>query len=458
MLWVPKECQIIIRDFIMDKPKCNIWAAMGVGKSSAALSAADIMWLAGSQFHPLLILAPRRVARSVWPGEINKWDHLQGMTVSRILGDPSERIAGLMKEADVYTMNYENVEWLVDIVGKKRWPFKWIIADESTHLKGFRIRHGGKRAAALSIIAKSVQRWVNLTGTPLPNGYQDLWGQAWFLDHGQRLGHSYTAFHDRWFTTDQYTRATTLKSEAGGPEIINLLSDITLSMRAADWFDCDEPVPMPVLFDLPAKAQRIYNDMESELYAELGNNVSVEAMAQAAASIKCAQIASGAVFTDEHGNWTEIHDAKIRMLKEIIDETNGQPLLVGYYFKHDLIRLKKAFPEARELRTEQDEDDWNAGKVAIGLGHPGSIGHGLNLQDGGCIVVFFSQTWNLEWMLQFIQRVGPVRQLQSGHPRPVLVFYIMARNTTDEIMYARTQGKAAVQDAARSMVNRKRAA
>ena len=457
MLFVPRDYQQITRDFIMDTPKCNVWLDMGMGKTVSSLSAADIMWMAGSQFHPLLVLSPKRVARSVWPGEQRKWDHLCGMRVSPIVGTPAERITGLMRKADVYTLNYENLPWLVETLGKKRWPFKWVIADEATHLKGFRIRHGGKRAAALSMVAKNVHRWVNLTGTPLPNGYIDLWGQQWFIDYGERLGRNHGAYKTRWFDEDVYARTITPKEHAG-PQIMKLLSDVTLSLRAKDWFDFDDPLPMPVYFDLPAKARRHYDEMENDMFTEIGDNISVEAMANSASSSKCAQIASGAVIHDDRGNWVEVHDAKIRLLKEIVEETNGQPLLVGYYFQSDLARLKKAFPHAREIRTEQDEADWNASKISMALGHPASMGHGLNLQDGGCIVVFFSMTWNLEHFLQFIERVGPVRQIQSGHPRPVLVYYILARCTTDEIMYARTESKAATQDAARAMVQRKMAA
>jgi len=456
--WVPGEMQTLIRDFIMEHPKCNVWSDMGSGKTSATLTAADIMWLAGSQFHPLLVLAPRRVARSVWPGECTKWDHLNGLTVSPIIGNPAERISALIKPADVYTMNYENLEWLVDVTdGQNRWPFKWVIADESTHLKGFRIRHGGKRAAALSKVAKLVHRWVNLTGTPLPNGYIDLWGQNYFIDQGAALGRTFGAFKARWFKEDVYAKTITPHAHSG-EQIMQLMAPNTISLRAQDWFDFEDPIPIPVMFDLNRKSRRIYNDMENDMFAELGDDITVEAMANSAVSMKCCQIASGAVFHDDGKTWSEVHDSKIGCLKEIVGETCGQPLLVGYYFKHDLIRLKKAFPHARQLITKQDEDDWNAGKISMLLAHPASMGHGLNLQDGGCIAVFFSQTWNLEHIQQFIERIGPVRQIQSGHPRPVLVYYIMARDTTDEIMYARTQSKAQTQDAARALVNRRRAA
>ncbi len=458
MQFVARDYQEITRDFIIEHKRCNVWLDMGMGKTVSALSAADIMWMAGSTFYPLLVLSPKRVARSVWPGECAKWDHLNGMEVSPILGSPAERISALLKPAEVYTMNYENLEWLVDTLdGQKHWPFKWVIADEATHLKGFRTVHGGKRAAALSKVAKMVSRWVNLTGTPLPNGYIDLWGQQWFVDFGASLGHTFGSFKKRWFKEDVYAK-TIKPHDFAGEQIMQLMAPNTISLRARDYFDFDDPLPLPVYFDLNTKARRIYDSMEDDMFAEIGDNISIEAMANSAASIKCSQIASGAVFHDDGVQWSQIHDGKIGMLKEIVEEVSGQPLLVGYYFKHDLIRLKKAFPHARELLTQQDEDDWNAGKISMLLGHPASMGHGLNLQDGGCIVVFFSQTWNLEHLQQFIERVGPVRQIQSGHPRPVLVYYIMARNTTDEIMFFRTIGKAATQDAGRAMVNRRKAA
>ena len=302
-----------------------------------------------------------------------------------------------------------------------------------------------------------VPRWVNLTGTPLPNGYIDLWGQNWFVDFGAALGRTFGAYKKRWFTEDVYAKTITPHPHSG-EQIMQLMAPNTLSLRAGDWFDFEDPIPVPAYFDLNPKSRRIYDDMEADMFAELGNNITVEAMANSAASIKCSQIASGAVFHDDAGNWTEVHDSKLRVLKEIVEETSGQPLMVGYYFKHDLIRLKRAFPHARELLTQQDEDDWNAGKISMLLAHPASMGHGLNLQDGGCIAVFFSQTWNLEHLQQFVERIGPVRQIQSGHPRPVLVYYIMARNTTDEIMFFRTIGKAETQNAARELVNRRRAA
>jgi hypothetical protein len=204
---------------------------------------------------------------------------------------------------------------------------------------------------------------------------------------------------------------------------------------------------MPVYFDLPYRARKEYISMEDTLYAELGDDIAVEAMTAAAASAKCLQMCNGAVYTDDKKNWVETHDAKLVELEWILDELGDQPVMVSYWFVHDFIRLMKRFPHARVLKTKQDEDDWNAGKIPLLLIHPQSAGHGLNLQDGGCVIVFFAQTWNTELREQVIERIGPVRQMQSGHPRPVLVYDILARNTVDECVQERYYENLTVQTA-----------
>tara|TARA_R100001143_G_C3360997_1_gene135676 strand:- start:10565 stop:11860 length:1296 start_codon:yes stop_codon:yes gene_type:complete len=431
-----------------------------MGKSSTALDAFDLLMLLGSNYFPLLVLAPKRVARDVWSNETAKWDHLQDYKVSPIIGTPKEREAAARKKADIYTINYENIPWLVEFFGRK-WPFRFVIADESTRLKGFRLKHGGKRAAALSRVAKATGRWLNLTGTPLPNGPIDLWGQNWFLDYGHRLGRTFTDFKNRWFDEWEYQVTPRPGAEQ---EIMSLVSDITLSLRAKDWFsDLEDPVPMPVYLDMPPRARSIYEDMEQEMFANLDDELAIETHAPAQRNMKCCQIANGAVYTHdpdagEPPTWQEIHDVKIKAVKDISDETNNTPLMIVYHFQHDRDRLLKAFPEARLFESEQDRQDWNAGKIQKMLVHPDSAGHGLDFQDGGYIAVFFSQTWNLESRQQVIERIGPVRQLQAGHPRPVLSYELLMRDTTDEIMYERVESKASVQDTMRAYRDRKMAA
>ena len=453
MIWTPKEPQVLMRDFIIANPRCNVWADMGIGKTSALLTALDILWLAGSAFHPVLVIAPKRVARDTWGEEGAKWDHLQHLKIVNILGTPEERVTACLTEADVYTTNYENLVWLIEFFGgQKRWPFKVIVADESRKLQGFRIVHGGRRAAALSKIAKITGRWINLTGTPAPEGLTDLWGPNWFIDFGQTLGRTHTAFSGRWFRKDEYGL---VPHPFAQDQIMELIKPFTISLETKDYFkDVEEPVERPVYFDLPPAARKIYNDMEIEMFAQLPEN-EVEAMNAGSKYGKCSQIASGAIYVDDEKNWEVIHNCKITVLKEIMEELCGDPLLVSYHFKHDLARILKAFPQARVYDTKQDSDDWNAGKLPMMLAHAQSAGHGLNWQDGGCNIALFSQIPSLELRMQIIERIGPLRQFQSGHPRPVNVWNIIARDTVNEVDYARAATKAGIQSSIRAYQNRR---
>lgn len=447
MKFAPRPYQKLAAEFMLDTLRCNVWAEMGLGKTSSTLSALSMLRIAGSNLRPALVLAPKRVAESVWPNEIAKWSCFHHMTCSQVLGSPEQRRAALRKRADLYTMNYENIEWLVETLGDK-WPFKVVIADESGRLKGFRLRHGGLRAAALSKVARRTGRWINLTGTPSPNGLLDLWGQNWFVDFGARLGHSFTAFKERWFDENKYERTIDAKPTAM-PEIIERLRDVTFALRAEDWFDLDEPVETSVEIDLPPTARALYEDMERQLFIELGGDLSIEALNGASRSGKCLQITAGAVWDNEEEKaWHPLHDAKIEALRDVVEEAGGEPLLVAYLFRFDRERLLKAFPQARTLEYAHDIDDWNAGRIPMLLIHPASAGHGLNLQDGGHRIVFYSQGWNLEHRLQVIERIGPVRQKQAGHDRLVYITNIVARDTIEtEILLPAMGAKQSVQDA-----------
>lgn len=455
MLWTPRPYQPIARDFIIDTPRCNLWLDMGMGKTVSTLTALDILWLAGSRYWPALVIAPKRVARDTWAPEAAKWEHLKHLRVSAIIGDRKQRCAAAVRKADVYTINYENIPWLVEFFGRKKWPFRIVISDESRKLASFRIRHGGIRAAALSKVAKLTGRWVNLTGTPAPEGLKDLWGPQWFVDFGSSLGFSHGAFAERWFYKTEFGLEARAAAER---EIMDLIAPTTLSMRAKDWIEgYYEPTPRPVYFDLPPKARKIYDDMEVEMFAELDSLTEVEAMNSGSKYGKCSQIASGAIYTDpETKAWEVIHDKKLDCLGEILDELCGDPLLVVYHFKHDLARIQKRYPYMKLYESEQDMHDWNAGKFRGMLVHAASAGHGLNFQDGGCNIAFFSQVPSLELRQQVIERLGPVRQIQAGHPRPVLVWDIIARNTVNEVDYARADTKARRQDAMREYRDRKR--
>lgn len=446
MKFTPRPYQQQIIDRILTQDRVAVWAGMGLGKTSATLTALDILTLV--EPGPALVLAPLRVARSTWPDEVKKWDHLRHLKVQPVIGSAAERRTALMKHAHVYTMNYENLPWLVEHFGES-WPFATVVADESTKLKSFRLRQGGQRAQALGRIAHShVKRFIELTGTPASNGVIDLWGQIWFLDKGQRLGKSFSAFTGRWFrqipTGAGFTQVEILPHSQ--KEIEAALADICVAIRPEDHFDLKEPIVTRVEVDLPEAARDAYDEMHKEMVAEL-NGHQLEAFSAAAKTMKCLQLANGAIYTDEQGNWTEAHKAKLEALEDVIEEAAGAPVLVAYHFKSDLARLKKAFPYGRELdKNPQTLADWNAGRIRLLFAHPASAGHGLNMQDGGNILVFFSLNWNLEEHQQIIERIGPVRQAQAGHDRPVFIYHIVARDTVDELVLERLQSKRSIQD------------
>lgn len=456
MILIPRSYAPEAVRFIIETPRCNIWMDPGMGKTSITLSAFDILWLASSSKFPVLVIAPKRVARSVWTDEAEKWDCFSNLRVVTIIGEPHERHKALGTEAEIYTINYENLPWLVEELGKK-WFFKSIVSDESTRLKGFRLRHGAKRAAALAKAAKYTARWINLTGTPVPNGLIDIWGQQWFVDAGARLGSSFGAFKTRWFKEDRY--AMTLEPHSFAEEqIIGLISDVTLNLNAADHLDILKPVKVNLMVDLPRKAMAIYRNLEKKMCAKIEGAPLLEAKTAADLSIKTLQLASGAVYRSESKDWDVTHDAKIEALKDLLDELAGNPLLVAYHFKPDVPRIMRAIPQARQILTKKDEDDWNAGKILLGLVHPASAGHGLNLQHGGHHIAFFSQWWNLEDYMQVIDRIGPVRQLQSGYDRVVFIYHILARDTIDEDVMIRRETKRSTQSIIRDRVRRIRRA
>lgn len=483
-------------ELMLRVPRCCLFVPMGFGKTSAVLLAVDAALLAGLA-NKVLVFAPLRVARTTWPEEAQKWEqfsHLRigfvedwlpeeraflraGRQYQKLLAQDEKCKATGTREAraqvlalkpaataarlhwletfDVVTINYDVVLQLIDILGDN-WPFDMIIADEATRLKGFRSKQGGKRAQALSTIAHTkVKRWVNLTGTPAPNGLQDLWGQLWFIDQGYRLGKSFTAFQDRWFGFKRVADAVNPSKfyvervvfPHAQEEIQNLLRGVCLTLDPKDWFDLDEPIVNNIYVDLPPAARKHYREMEKEMFTVLEGN-EVEAFGAAAKTLKCLQLASGAAYVGgSNEEWVEVHDEKIEALRSVVEEAAGAPVLVAYHFRSDLSRLCRAFPHARRLDADPSTvSQWNKGEIPILLAHPASAGHGLNLQDGGNILVFFSHWWALEERQQIIERIGPVRQKQAGHDRPVFIYNIVARKTVDEKVLLRIESKKSTQE------------
>lgn len=444
--FTPRPYQQLIVEHQLLTPRCGVWAGMGLGKTSATLDAISALQL--TEGEPALVIAPLRVAQSTWPDEAAKWDSFSHMEVQPITGSAEERAKALRNDnAAVFTVNYENLPWLVDHLGDK-WRFANVIADESTRLKSFRLGGSkGRRARSIGKIAHTdkIRRWSNLTGTPSPNGLADLWGQSWFLDAGARLGRTYSAFEQRWFRTG-YNGFGLEALPTAREQIEDRLRDLHITIDPADWFDLKEPVVNVVRVELPPRARDLYRRMEKEMFFELGDT-EVEAFNAASKTIKCLQLANGAIYTDDSGKFEEVHDGKIRALESITEEAMGAPVLVAYHFKSDLARLQRAFPYGKTLDNDpQTIRDWNAGKLRLLFAHPASAGHGLNLQDGGNILVFFGHWWSLEEYQQIVERIGPTRQMQAGHNRPVFIHHLVAADTVDEMVMARRESKRGVQD------------
>ena len=466
--FTPRAYSGLITDFICDTRRGMLMADMGMGKTVGGLTAYDMLLFSGHETKPLLVVAPLRVARSVWLDESKKWNHLSNIIVSPIVGSVDERRAALRKDASVYTINYENIPWLIEELGD-RWPFGMIIPDESTRLAGLRISiriskkgkkyaqgQGTLRARKLAKMAWQHRgsRWMNLSGTPAPNGLKKLYGQVWYCDFGARLGNSYTAFQNRYFTIER--DGYKLVPLPGSDRLIhNAIKDICMSVLAKDYFDLREPIAVPVRVELPTKARMLYRRMEKELFLQVGDR-KVEAKNAGSKAMKLLQLASGAIYLDPETiddsdprakEWAEVHDEKILALQSIVEESGGVPLIVAYQFRSDEERLRKAFPKMRFLETKKDEDDFKAGKVQmIGI-HPASGGHGIDgFQHVTNRICFFSQWPDYELRDQLIGRIGPVRQFQAGYERPVYIYDIIATGTRDEDVIESHVSKRETQD------------
>lgn len=473
MIFTPRPYQHLIRQFGLSHQRGNIFASMGMGKTGATIDIYDSLRQQGD-VKRLLVIAPKRVAKNTWPRELAKWHGSFGhLTCATIIGTEDQRIKAARAGADITTINYDNLPWLIAKTGTGPFPFDMVVPDESTRLKNLRVSmqrrkrgdgtlgpeflvgQGSTRAKALAQVAhKHVRHWLNLTGSPAPNGLQDLWGPMWFVDKGQRLGSSFDAYSDRYFRgvpgSDGYSKIELMPFS--DKMIQDKIRDVCITVDAKDWFDISDPIERIVRIELPASARKQYQEMQKQLFTEVlanGLNQEVEAFNAGAKSNKCLQIASGNVYYDKEGGWGRVHDEKIEALQSIVEETNGENLLVRYSYKPELERILKAFPYAKFFDdSRKTEDDWNAGKYRMMVTHAASAGHGSNLQDGGRILVDYSQGWNLEEDEQIIERIGPVRQLQSGHDRAVFRYRIVAGDTIEETaVLPRLKSKASVQDA-----------
>ena len=450
MKFVPRSYQKLIVDNILYNKRTAVFAGMGLGKTASTLEAIRQIKAVRPSL-TVLIIAPLRVAQSTWPDEVRKWDSFKDLRVSVICGSAKARRDALLADADIYTINYENIPWLVEEL-KGDWFFDLIVADESTRLKGLRARQGTQRAKALAKVAFKSEGFVELTGTPAPNGLLDLWGQMWFLDKGARLGKSFSAFQKEFFYPISRgggaTRWVEWKLQEGSDKRIKRrIEDVSITVNPEDYFDVAKNIFNDIVVELPREVMRQYRKFARELYLELEGGAEVTAANAAVKTGRLLQMASGAVYAEDGEAYSVIHGAKIEALKSVIEEANGAPVLCAYSYRHEVDRILKSFPQARLLdKNPQTIRDWNAGKIPLLLAHPASCGHGLNLQDGGNILVFFSCTWSLELHDQIVERIGAVRQAQAGHDRPTFVHYLVAKGTLDEAVKERLATKRDILD------------
>ena len=391
-----------------------------------------------------MVIAPKKVAEGTWTREADKWDHTKMLRVSPVLGSQAKRIKALNTPADLYIVNRENVVWLGDYY-RNAWPFDMVVVDESSSFKS----HSAKRFKALASVGNHIERLVELTGTPSPNGLDDLWAQIFLLDGGERLGKRYTWFRERYFQPDKrgadgmvYSYEAKPGSEEG---ILEKISDICISMKAEDYLQLPDITYHEIPVEMDPKARKAYTDLEREMVLQLPEDEDdISVTSAAALSNKLLQLANGAIY-DEDRNVHEIHNCKIEAFMELIESLQGKPALVFYNYQHDRTRILKALEKTglrvRELKTPQDEDDWNARKIDILLTHPASSAYGLNLQQGGNHVIWFGLTWNYELYTQANKRLH-----RQGQTDKVIIHHLICTGTRDEDVMQALQRKDDVQN------------
>lgn len=439
MKFTPHNYQEFAIQRILNLPATGLLLDMGLGKTVCALTAASELLHDSFEVSKVLVIAPFRVARDTWPQEIEKWDHLRYLKYSMVLGSKKQRLAALNTRADIYIINRENVTWLVDYYGRD-WPFDMVIIDELSSFKSSKAR----RFRSLRKVRPLIKRIVGLTGTPAPNGLIDLWAQIYLLDQGERLGKTITGYRNRYFTPGRRNQHIIYEwnPKPESEEVIyKKLSDICVSMKSEDWLEMPEVISREVKVKLPEKAREKYDRLERDLLLPFAES-DVVADTAAVLTGKLLQMANGAVY-DEFGEVQEIHKAKLDALEDIVEAANGRPVLVFYSYRHDLARIQERFPEARILDTSEDIQAWNDGEILILLAHPASAGHGLNLQAGGNIIVWFGLTWSLELYQQANARL--YRQGQKH--KNVIIHHLVAENTVDEDVMKSLENKDRTQEA-----------
>ena len=423
MNFSPHDYQAYAINYIKTHPIAAVLLDMGLGKTVISLTAIADLLFDSFEAHRVLVIAPLRVARDTWPAEIEKWEHLQHLTYSVVVGTPKERRAALMAGADITIINRENLQWLIEDSG---FPFDYdmVVIDELSSFKN----HQSKRFQALMKVRPKVKRIIGLTGTPSSNGLMDLWAEFKLLDMGQRLGRFISQYRNNYFLPDK-RNGQIIYSYKPMPyaedAIYRKISDVTISMKSTDHLKMPELISSKYEVRLSEEERNRYEELKSQLVLQLPEG---EVTAANAASLtgKLVQLANGAIYSDD-GDTVEFHNRKLDALEDIIEAANGKPLLVAYWFKHDLERIKQRF-DVREIKSSKDINDWNSGKIPVAVIHPASAGHGLNLQAGGSTLIWFGLTWSLELYQQTNARLW--RQGQTAGT--VVIQHIITKGTIDE--------------------------
>ncbi|BFH13514.1 DEAD/DEAH box helicase [Paenibacillus melissococcoides] len=443
MKYKPHQYQEYATSRILDTPYIALFLEMGLGKTVSTLTAIDLLLNDYFDAARVLVIAPLRVADDTWAREIEKWDHLRHLRISKVLGSALQRRKALKAEADIYVINRENVEWLVGEYGSK-WPFDTVVIDEVSSFKNPQ----AKRFKALRRVRPLMKRVIGLTGTPAPNSLMDLWAPVYLLDQGERLGKTITGYRERYFTPGERSGHVVYnwkQKKESEQHIYEAISDIAVSMKAEDWLKLPERIDRTVPVKMTVKARELYEKLEEDLLLEYVD-ADVVASTAAVLSNKLLQMASGAVYDEERGV-KMIHDAKLEALEDIIEAAQGKPVMVFYNYQHSLSRIQERFPQARVLRKGKDGNEdiraWNNDEIPLLLLHPKSAGHGLNLQESSCqTVVWYDQIWSLEEDQQANARVH-----RQGQTRSIVVMRLVAEGTMDEEAVAALERKADGQEA-----------
>ncbi len=437
-------------DLVIKKPRLGLFLSMGMGKTVITMTAIQELMYDRFEVSRVLAIAPKRVAEDTWTREHAKWDHLKDLRISKVLGNEQQRIRALKAEADIYVIGRDNVIWLINYYQglRKGWPFDMIVIDELSSFKNPQ----AKRFRALRKAMPFVNRVVGLTGTPSPNGLMDLWAEVYLLDRGERLGNTLGAYRERYFRPGARNGYVVYKWEPfrnAQKEIEEKISDICISMSAADYLKLPKRIDNVIPVQLSPEEMEAYKRMERDQLLQIEDD-DIAALNAAAVMTKLLQIANGSVYNTD-GKPVKIHEAKLEALAEIVDTTDS-PVLVFYSYKHDLAAIQGKIKGVRILENEKDISDWNAGKAQVLLAHPASVGYGLNLQEGGHVIVWYGLTWSLELYQQ-----ANARLYRQGQEKPVIIHHLIAEGTADEEVMAALQNKDTSQAALLAALKERRA-